>query len=93
MNVLVTIVGQPDESLQVSVASREHDGHVWGKKFRSKKMCLTELETLGLLTALEVAKAHESDFEKRAAMLTFHAVAEPEALIAAQFAIVSKFTS
>ena len=56
-------------------------------------MCLTELETLGLLTALEVAKAHESDFEKRAAMLTFHAVAEPEALIAAQFIIVSKFTS
>jgi hypothetical protein len=97
MNVLVIIVGRPDESLRVSVAATETQGHVWAKKFQSKKICLTELETLGLLTAPQVAKAHESDFDKRSAMLTFHAVAEPEALIAAQFvlqkSIGSKFTS
>jgi hypothetical protein len=32
-----------------------------------------------------VAEVHASDFDKRDGMLIFHAVAEPEALIAAQF--------
>jgi hypothetical protein len=38
-----------------------------------------------LLTALEMAEAQASDFAKRHGMLVFHAVAEPEALITAQF--------
>ena len=84
--VLVVIVGLPDESLGVSVASPTlYGGGVWVKKFRSKRKCLSELKTLGLVTDLEVTKARGSDFEKRKAILRFHAVSEPDALQAAQF--------
>ena len=55
------------------------------KKFQCKSICLTELETLGLLTDLEVTKASGSDFEKRKAILRFHAVSEPDALQSARF--------
>jgi hypothetical protein len=80
------IVSLPDESLRVCVASpTPQEGGVWVKKFQSKLMCLTELKTLGLLTDLEVTEACKSNFEKRNAMLRFHAVAEPDALQAAQF--------
>ena len=89
MKVLVVIVSLPDESLRVNVAPQTlHGGGVWMKNFQSKLMCLTELKTLGLLTDLEVTEACKSDFEKRKAMLVFHAVADPEALIAAQFVYI-----
>jgi hypothetical protein len=86
MDVRVIITCRPDESCRVSVVSSPKvRGHVWLKKFESKHICLAELRTLGLLTAVEVAEVQASDFDKRAGMLVFHAIAEPEALIAAQF--------
>jgi hypothetical protein len=86
MDVRVIIAGRPDGSCLVSVAAHSATlGHVWLKKFESKHICLTELRTLGLLTADEVAEAHDSGFNEREAMLIFHAVAEPEVLIAAHF--------
>jgi hypothetical protein len=85
MDVRVIITCRPDESCRVSVASSKLYGHVWLKKFESKHICLIELKTLGLLTAVEVAEVNASDFDKRDSMLIFHAFAEPEALIAAHF--------
>jgi hypothetical protein len=85
MDVRVIIASRPDESFRVSVASSKLQGHVWIKKFESKAICLIELRTLGLLTALEMAEAQASDFAKRHGTLVFHAVAEPEALITAHF--------
>jgi hypothetical protein len=86
MDVRVIIACSPDESCRVTVASSpKGHGQVWLKKFESKHICLIELSTLGLLTAAEVAEAQASDFDKRSGMLIFHAIAEPEALIAAQF--------
>jgi hypothetical protein len=85
MEVRVIIAGHRDESCRVSVASSKVNGHLWRKQFESKHICLRELRTLGLLTAVEMEEAHASDFDKRSSMLVFHAVTEPEALIAAQF--------
>ena len=91
--VLVVIVSLPDESLRVSVANtRGVQGEgVWVKTFQSKGMCLPELKALGLLTELEVTEAHQSDFEKRTAILKFRTVAQPDALQAAQF-VYTKIT-
>lgn len=69
----------------MSVASPKIHGKVWLRTFKSKDVCLVELEALRLLTAGQVAKAVASDFNKREGMLIFQSVAETEALIAAKF--------
>jgi hypothetical protein len=84
MDVRVIIACRPDEGCRVSVVFSSY-GHVWQKEFETKHICLTELKHIGLLTAIEVAEANASDFEKTGGMLIFHANAEPELLIAGRF--------
>ena len=62
MDVRVVIVFRPDDGFRVSVASPRSFGRVWQKEFESKHDCFTEVRTLGLLTAPEVAKVRASEF-------------------------------
>jgi hypothetical protein len=85
MDVRVIIACHPDGGCRVNVASTKAWGHLWLREFESTDLCLTELRTLGLLTARQVAEIHAGRFDKSSGLLMFHADAEPEALIAANF--------
>jgi hypothetical protein len=85
MLVRVILTRIPGEGCRVSVASSAYYGHVWRKNFESKHICLTEIRTLGLLTAAQVAQVHASNFDKNGGIMIFQAVTEPQRLVAARF--------
>ena len=86
MLVRVVLTGIAGEGCRVSIVSSGYFGHVWSKNYESKHICLTEIRTLGLLTAAQVAEVHASNFDKIGGSMIFQGgVTEPEGLIAAHF--------
>ena len=84
MFVRVILTRIPGEGCRASVASSAYYGHVWRKNFESKHICLTDLRTLGLLTAAQAAEVQTSDFDKNGGVMVFQAVTEPQRLVAAR---------
>ena len=86
MDVRVIITLQADDSYQVDVAGGKSVGHLWRKKFKSKRICLTELKTLSLLTTAELTEVDTHHFNKSSRMLIFRSFTKLQILIKAGFA-------
>ena len=85
MFIRVILTRIPGEGCRASVASTAYYGQVWRKEFESKHICLTDLRTLGLLTAAQAAEVQASDFDENGGVMVFQAVTEPQRLVAARF--------
>lgn len=85
MDVQVIIVTRRDASYRVSVFAPGTPSRLWTMVYRSNQMCLTELGCVGLLSPIEVAKAHASDLDEMDALLVIRTETEPEVLKVAGF--------